>query len=66
MIDEDNQSIKYGSDYPKDQVSGYTLKQLEQALIGAKAWDDWRKNIESLYENPTKQYLEELFNNWKD
>lgn len=70
MIDGFNQgdstplSGGFGSQYPFDRVSGYTIDQLEYALHGARSWWEWRDNIKSRYDNPTKQYLDELFNNW--
>ena len=66
MIDDVNQRNKYGSDYPIDRVRGYTIKQLEGALVGAKSWNQWRDNIKNRYNNATENYLDELFNNWKD
>lgn len=64
MIDNVNQRSAYGNAYPQDRVSGYTIKQLETALKGAKSWSEWRDNIKRLYNNPTENYLNELFNNW--
>lgn len=66
MIDDVNQRSKYGSDYPIDRVRGYSIKQLEGALVGAKSWNQWRDNIKNRYNNATENYLDELFNNWKD
>lgn len=64
MIDNINQRNLYGSAYPIDRVSGYTIKQLENGLRGTKSWKQWRDNIKNKYSNPTEQYLDELFNNW--
>ncbi|AZB21501.1 hypothetical protein EG338_04895 [Kaistella haifensis] len=67
MIDNINQRLYYNdSSYPVDRVNGYTIKQLEQALIGARLWTGWRDNIKTKYNNPTEIYLDELFNNWQD
>ncbi len=66
MIDDVNQRSIYGSHYPIDRVQGYSIKQLERALIGAKSWNQWRDNIKNRYNNATEKYLDELFNNWKD
>ena len=38
MIDIENQRIIYGAAWPVDRVSGYTLPQLKQTLIGARSW----------------------------
>jgi hypothetical protein len=66
MIDHLGQSGLYGIGYPVDRVSDYTAPQLEQALIGARNWTQWRDKIKNNYNNPTKIYLDELFNNWQD
>jgi len=66
MIDNENQQQTYGIHYPKDRVKGYSIKQLENALSGARSWEQWRNNIRNRYNNSTEQYLNELFHNWKD
>ena len=65
MIDNINQRSVYGSVYPLDRVSGYTAKQIEDGLRGAKGWLEWKNNIKARSSNPTEKYLDELFNNWK-
>ncbi len=50
-------------DHAYDQVSGYTIRQLEDALLGAKTWNEWRDNI-SRYNNSTSENLTALFNHW--
>lgn len=64
MTDNFNQRSVYGVAYPNDRVSGYTLKQLQDALVDARSWWQWRDNIKNKYDNPTEIYLDELFNNW--
>jgi hypothetical protein len=65
MWDDYDQRAEEGDDsYPADSVSGYTLKQLEDALYGIRDWDEWQGNIFELYSNPTKNYLAQLFNNY--
>lgn len=50
---------------PIDNVSGYTLPQLENALRGAKTWIEWRNNIYNQVPlNRTRNNLTQLFNNW--
>jgi hypothetical protein len=66
LIDNFNQRDSYGFEYPIDRVSGYTIKQLQDALVGAKQWNDWKVNINNKYNNPTAIYLDELFNNWQN
>lgn len=73
LIDNVNQS-KFYSASPKDQVSGYTLGQLENALLvlpnnvpndGKVGWELWRKLIKAWYDNPTEEYVDYLFDNYK-
>ncbi|MDC3403064.1 hypothetical protein OAX38_02610 [Flavobacteriaceae bacterium] len=69
MLDDINQRIINKLDstsYPIDRVSGYNIVQLEQALIDAYSWEDWRDNIKDDFSNPTEVYLDELFANWTD
>ena len=47
-----------------DKVEGYTMSQIENALIGCNKWDKWRDNIKRKYNNNTKQYVDELFASW--
>ncbi len=63
MFDDFNQRTR-GTQFPIDRVSGYTLKQLEDGLIGARSWTQWRNNIKKKFDNPTEQFVDELFNNW--
>jgi hypothetical protein len=56
MIDNNN---SFG-----DNVSGYTIRQIENSLMYQKTWDDWRNKIISDYDNPTEGYLPALFTRW--
>ena len=47
-------------------IDGYTIKQLERAIREATTWHQWRDNLIRMYQNPTEQYLHELFANWTD
>lgn len=49
--------------YPLDRVSGYTLRQIAQALRGAHDLDDWKDNLMEV-SNPTRNYLAEYFNQY--
>jgi hypothetical protein len=49
-------------EYPIDRVSGYTIKQLQDAQL-ARLWNDWKDNIKTKYEIQPKIY--ELFNKKK-
>jgi hypothetical protein len=46
---------------PNDQVSGYTIRQIEDALVDQKTWNDWRDNIIRKYTNSTEDNLNRLF-----
>ena len=63
MIDDINQR-NLNATLPVDRVSGYTILQLQAALISSRSWWQWRDNIKSRYNNPTEENLDELFNNW--
>jgi hypothetical protein len=47
-----------------DQVSGYTMKELEDALNEQKTWSNWRDNIKNKYNNGTESKIDELFSHW--
>lgn len=47
-----------------DQVSGYSIKQIEDALKGQKNWDGWRDNIKNKYSNGTENNLDAAFTYW--
>jgi hypothetical protein len=47
-----------------DQVTGYTIRQIEDALIGQLTWNAWRDNIKNLYNNATENNLDALFDYW--
>ncbi|MCY4562827.1 MAG: hypothetical protein OXC03_11165 [Flavobacteriaceae bacterium] len=47
-----------------DQVTGYTISQLERALDGQRTWTGWRDNIKKKYNNPTESKLDALFDHW--
>ncbi len=44
-----------------DNVSGYKIRQLEDALVGVRTWNEWRDNIKRKYNNSTKDNLNDLF-----
>lgn len=47
-----------------DQVSGYSIKQIEDALKGQKNWNGWRNNIKNKYSNGTENNLDAAFTYW--
>jgi hypothetical protein len=64
LIDSFNQRI-YGSTYPQDRVSGYNINQIENSLKNTNSWGEWKENVKKQNpNNPTNQYIDELFNNW--
>jgi hypothetical protein len=48
----------------EDNVSGYTIKEIEDALIGQGSWNGWRDNIKIKYANATENNLDALFAHW--
>ena len=51
---------------PKDQVQGYNIVEIENALIGPTTWNEQKTNIINNYNNGTEQYVETLFNHWNN
>ena len=47
-----------------DQVNGYTIRQIEDALQGKRTWNIWRDNIKNLHNNATENNLDTLFDYW--
>jgi len=48
----------------RDNVRGYTIRQLEDALYEQKTWDAWRNNINNRYNNATRNNLDAAFSFW--
>lgn len=65
MIDDlTGTPLNHGAGAPIDSVQGYTIKQIEDALIGTTSWNGWKDNIKSLHTNPTESHLDSLFSFW--
>jgi hypothetical protein len=47
-----------------DQVEGYNIRQIEDALRGNKIWNNWRNNIKNNNNNGTENNLDALFDYW--
>jgi len=47
-----------------DKVAGYSIRQLEDALIHKKTWYDWEKSITTI-SNSTAPFVRESFQFWK-
>jgi hypothetical protein len=56
--------FNYGATFPDDQVTGYTMKEIEDALKGKESWESWRDNIKNKYNNATENQVDALFNYW--
>ena len=48
----------------QDRLSGYTIRQIEDALQGQATWDGWKTRLKQLYNNPTERYVDEAFRYW--
>lgn len=47
-----------------DQVTGYSIRQIEDVLRSKKTWNEWRDNIKDSYENATENNLDALYEYW--
>lgn len=47
-----------------DNVDGYTIREIEDALQGQKTWNGWEDNIKNKYTNATENNLDALFDYW--
>jgi|GEM_PF-3394259 hypothetical protein len=48
----------------QDSVSGYTVRQIEDAIDNQRKWNDWRDNIKNKYNNATETNLDAAFDYW--
>ena len=48
----------------RDMVSGYTIRQIEDALRGSRKWNTWRDRIINNYNNASERYVVQLFFSW--
>ena len=60
---EDNAWVVSYKNY-YDHVSGYTIRQIEDALYGEKYWNNWKNNIKNSYNNATENNLDASFSFW--
>ena len=63
LISYDNNPVQCTLSY-YDRVSDYTIKQIEDALVDAKTWSEWRDNIKNMYDNSTESHLNSAFTYW--
>jgi hypothetical protein len=69
MIDDINQRTdpRYGngnSNYPIDNVSGYTMREVENMVMNNATFSGLKDDMKRVYSNPTEIYLDELRNQW--
>lgn len=48
----------------QDDVTGYTIRQIEDVLSSTSNWNDWENNIRNRYNNGTENNLPALFAHW--
>lgn len=64
LTDNYNQRTFRGYQYPIDNVSGYTIKQIEDKVMDKKTFYSFKNALRDSYNNPTENNLDQLFNNW--
>ncbi|HIP48529.1 MAG TPA: hypothetical protein EYG92_06135 [Lutibacter sp.] len=50
--------------YYYDQVTGYSIRQIEDALVGERYWNNWKNDIKNSYNNATENNLDSSFDFW--
>lgn len=64
ISDDTNYGYGYDALDTEDEVSGYTIRQIEDVLGDTSSWEDWKNNITRKYNNGTEDNLDTLFNHW--
>lgn len=65
LMDNTDNEMYRGKYPPLDSVNGYTIRQIEDALVGVSTTGQWKSNIYSIdEENSTRDNLTALFNAW--
>lgn len=64
MIDGPRDDNNGSENSSEDNVSGYTIRQIEDALRGQRTWNGWGNNIKNRYNNATESNLDQLFDHW--
>lgn len=64
LIDNFNQRTEYGNQYVIDNVSGFTINQVENEVMQTRKFSELKTNLINNFDNPTEGNLTELFNNW--
>ena len=56
--------VNLGFNDNKDLVEGYTIRQIEDALVGLRNWNSWRDNIIRRHMNASEGHVDSLFKHW--
>ena len=65
IIDNFNQRVVFNNNiYPIDNVSNYSIKQVEDKVMDTKTFYTFKNALFNGYSNPTENNLDQLFNNW--
>ncbi|AWW30394.1 hypothetical protein DN752_09820 [Echinicola strongylocentroti] len=48
----------------RDQVTGYSIKEIEDVMENTSTWGVWKKNLKNNYTNETEIYLDSSFDYW--
>ncbi|WP_421890588.1 hypothetical protein [Marinoscillum sp.] len=65
LHDDVNQRFEWGSIlFPDDEVVGYEIDEIEEALRGVRSWTGWQNNIINRLDNSTENEVDNLFANW--
>lgn len=58
-------NINNGSEnLSQDNVEGYTIRQIEDALKDKGTWQDWQQSVLNKFDNPSEHNLPVLFEYW--
>lgn len=61
----DNDGYVAGKSYLRESVTGFTIKDIENSVLGVNTWNEWADNIVAMYPyNPTIGNVRSLFNLW--
>ena len=47
-----------------DSISGYTVRQIEDAIEGQKTWSSWKTQILNTINNETSYNVQDSFDFW--
>lgn len=47
-----------------DNVTGYTVAEIEEAALKSKTWEQWYENIYSDTSKSDRNYVQDVFNYW--